>query len=95
MLPLTEFALEVLEPLSVSRELRSYVLSHGRTGVQDKHHDKWTHLPQKRRVLQKWARFVKKVIAGSERGEPMRRELSENTSAGIQSRSPQTARESR
>ena len=39
----------------------------GRTGVQDKHYDRWTHLPEKRRVLQKWARFMKKVIAGSER----------------------------
>ena len=48
--------------MSVSRDLRSHVLSHGRTGVQDKHYDRWSHLPQKRRVLQKWARFIKKVI---------------------------------
>jgi hypothetical protein len=54
----------LLGSMSVSRDLRSHVLSHGRTGVQDKHYDRWTHLPQKRRVLQKWARFMKKVIAG-------------------------------
>ena len=47
---------------SVSRDLRSHVLSHGRTGVQDKHYDRWTHLPQKRRVLQKWARYMRKII---------------------------------
>ena len=57
----------LLGSMSVSRDLRSHVLSHGRTGIQDKHYDRWTHLPQKRRVLQKWARFVKKVIAGPDR----------------------------
>ncbi len=57
----------LLGSMSVSRDLRSHVLSHGRTGVQDKHYDRWTHLPQKRRVLQKWARFMKKVIARPDR----------------------------
>jgi hypothetical protein len=59
----------LLGSMSVSRDLRSHVLSHGRTGVQDKHYDRWTHLPQKRRVLQKWARFMKKVIARPDQTE--------------------------
>jgi integrase len=54
----------LLGSMSISKDLRSQVLSHGRTGVQDKHYDRWAPLPQKRRVLQKWARFMKKVIAG-------------------------------
>jgi integrase len=57
----------LLASMGVSRDLRSYVLSHGRTGVQDKHYDRWSHLTEKRRVLQKWARFMKKVIAGPDR----------------------------
>jgi hypothetical protein len=57
----------LLASMGVSRDFRSYVLSHGRTGVQDKHYDRWSHLAEKRRVLQKWARFMKKVIADPDR----------------------------
>jgi hypothetical protein len=61
----------LLGSMSVSRDLRSHVLSHGRTGIQEKHYDRWTHLPQKRRVLQKWARFMKKVITDPGRNKAL------------------------
>ena len=52
-----------LASIGISRELRSHVLSHGRTGVQVKHHDRWTYLAEKREVLEKWAGRVKTMRA--------------------------------
>ena len=59
----------LLASIGISRELRSHVLSHGRTGVQAKHYDRWSYLDEKRRVLEKWARRLQKIIARSEEGD--------------------------
>jgi hypothetical protein len=59
----------LLASIGVSRDLRSHVLSHGRTGVQAKHYDRWTYLEEKRQVLQMWAQHMRGIIAGSDRGE--------------------------
>jgi hypothetical protein len=59
----------LLASIGISRDLRSHVLSHGRSGVQTKHYDRWSYLAEKRRVLRKWARYMRRVIAGPGRGE--------------------------
>lgn len=59
----------LLASIGVSLELRSQVLSHGRSGVQAKHYDRWTYLDEKRQVLEKWARHLRKIIAGPSEGE--------------------------
>jgi hypothetical protein len=59
----------LLASIGTSLELRSHVLSHGRSGVQSKHYDKWSYLAEKRRVLKKWARYMRQVIAGPHRAE--------------------------
>jgi len=57
----------LLASLGVSRDLRAHVLSHGRSGVQSKHYDRWSYLEEKRQVLEKWAGYMQQVIAGPER----------------------------
>ena len=47
-------ALEILE------STRAQIQSHGISGVQVKHYDKWTYMPQKREALAKWERFLSK-----------------------------------
>src|SRR5262249_44290853 len=54
----------LLASIGISLDLRSHVLSHGRSGVQSKHYDKWSYLAEKRRVLKKWARYMRQLIAG-------------------------------
>jgi len=62
----------LLASIGISLDLRSHVLSHGRSGVQSKHYDKWSYLAEKRRVLKKWARYMRRVIAGPHRTEGAR-----------------------
>jgi hypothetical protein len=52
-----------LGSIGINKDLRAHVLSHGRSGVRDKHYDKYAYLKEKRRALNKWAKHVKKVIA--------------------------------
>jgi hypothetical protein len=59
----------LLPSIGVSRDLRSHMLSHGRTGVQVKHYDRWTYIAEKRQVLEKWAQHLRGIIAGPERGQ--------------------------
>lgn len=44
--------------LDISESARAQIQSHGISGVQVKHYDKWTYLPQKREALTKWERFL-------------------------------------
>jgi hypothetical protein len=41
-----------LARLGVTKETRAWLLSHGRSGVQDKHYDRNTYLPEKRTTLE-------------------------------------------
>lgn len=45
-----------LGELTVSRELRAQLQSHGTSGVQEIHYDMWTYLPEKRETLEQWER---------------------------------------
>jgi len=47
-----------LASLGVNQERRAWLLSHGRSGVQAKHYDRWNYLPEKRGDLDRWARYL-------------------------------------
>ena len=47
-----------LASLGVNQERRAWLLSHGRSGVQAKHYDRWNYLPEKRADLDRWARYL-------------------------------------
>ncbi|MFJ7316686.1 tyrosine-type recombinase/integrase [Pseudomonas sp. NPDC098747] len=47
-----------LAALGVNQERRAWLLSHGRSGVQAKHYDRWNYLPEKRADLDRWARYL-------------------------------------
>lgn len=53
-----------LASLGVSEERRAWLLSHGRSGVQKKHYDRYTYLPEKRLDLDKWARYLDQLASG-------------------------------
>lgn len=50
----------------VSAEVRAWLLSHGRSGVQKKHYDRYSYLPEKRAALEQWGRYLDKLAAGQE-----------------------------
>lgn len=50
----------------VSAEVRAWLLSHGRSGVQAKHYDRYSYLPEKRAALEQWGRYLDKLAAGQE-----------------------------
>jgi len=55
----------MLASIGIDKETRAQLLSHGRTtGVQGKHYDRYHYFPEKQRALEKWARHLKRVIAG-------------------------------
>lgn len=53
-----------LAKLKVSEERRAWLLSHGRSGVQAKHYDRYSYLPEKRQDLEKWARYLDGLLSG-------------------------------
>jgi hypothetical protein len=50
----------------VSAEVRAWLLSHGRSGVQAKHYDRYSYLPEKRAALEQWGRYLDKLAKGEE-----------------------------
>jgi len=46
------------ETLRISKDTRAQLLSHGLTGVQDRHYDKGQHLDAKRAALREWNDFI-------------------------------------
>lgn len=54
-----------LAALGVNQERRAWLLSHGRSGVQAKHYDRYSYLPEKRQDLDRWARYLDQ-LAGIE-----------------------------
>ena len=53
----------MLAELGISRELRAHLLSHGRdSGVQAKHYDRYSYLPEKRAALEKWAERIQQIL---------------------------------
>lgn len=56
-----------LAALGVNQERRAWLLSHGRSGVQAKHYDRWNYLPEKRADLERWARYLDELASGEAR----------------------------
>ncbi|MDQ3203380.1 MAG: integrase, partial [Pseudomonadota bacterium] len=50
----------------VSSEVRAWLLSHGRSGVQAKHYDRYSYLPEKQAALEKWGRYLDGLACGKE-----------------------------
>lgn len=53
-----------LAALGVDKERRAWLLSHGRSGVQAEHYDRYSYLPEKRQDLDKWARYLDQLVTG-------------------------------
>jgi len=53
-----------LASLGVDQERRAWLLSHGRSGVQARHYDRYSYLPEKRADLEKWARYLDQLASG-------------------------------
>lgn len=58
-----------LAALGVNQERRAWLLSHGRSGVQAKHYDRYSYLPEKRQDLDRWARFLDELAGVPQSGE--------------------------
>ena len=52
------------ETLGISRDTRAQLLSHGLTGVQDRHYDKGQHLDAKRAALRAWCDLLVDIALG-------------------------------
>lgn len=55
----------LLAAQGVTKELRAWLLSHGRSGVQDKHYDRYAYLPEKRAALENWGRYLDQLKSGA------------------------------
>ena len=58
-----------LAALGVNQERRAWLLSHGRSGVQAKHYDRYNYLPEKRQDLDRWARYLDELAGVPQRAE--------------------------
>lgn len=66
----------LLAGMGINRDTRAQLLSHGLSGVQDKHYDRHAYTTEKRTALQKWETFLADLL--EDRGEtsnvvPLRR----------------------
>lgn len=52
------------ETLGINKDTRAQLLSHGLTGVQDRHYDKGQHLETKRAALRAWNDFIAEQCIG-------------------------------
>ncbi|MOA59467.1 hypothetical protein D3C78_1840860 [compost metagenome] len=44
--------------LGITKEIRSWLLSHGRSDVQSVHYDRYSYLPEKKAALELWGRYL-------------------------------------
>ncbi|MGJ7514426.1 tyrosine-type recombinase/integrase [Pseudomonas baetica] len=54
----------LLAAKGVSTDVRAWLLSHGRTGVQAKHYDRNSYLPEKTAALQMWGNYLDGLASG-------------------------------
>lgn len=54
----------MLVGLGVSKDVRAQLLSHGITGVQSKHYDRYAYIEEKRATLQEWERHLSALLTG-------------------------------
>lgn len=59
----------LLAAQGVSAEVRAWLLSHGRSGVQKKHYDRYAYLPEKRAALETWGRYLDRLKEGVGSGD--------------------------
>lgn len=50
--------------LGITTEVRAWLLSHGRSGVQAKHYDRYAYLPEKRAALEQWGKYLDDLRKG-------------------------------
>lgn len=53
----------------IGKEIRAWLLSHGRSGVQEKHYDRYSYLPEKKAALEQWGRYLDRLKSGDGDGE--------------------------
>jgi hypothetical protein len=53
----------MLASQGIPRDLRAHLLSHGRSGVQETHYDKYSYLQEKKEALFKWERYLDHVLS--------------------------------
>lgn len=51
-----------LAALGVDEQRRAWLLSHGRSGVQAKHYDRYSYVREKREDLEKWSRYLDQLM---------------------------------
>lgn len=51
--------------LGVSSDVRAQLQSHGLSGVQQRHYDKYSYMLEKRAALEKWAKHLDRIMAGT------------------------------
>jgi len=56
----------MLAGLGISRDIRAQLLSHGISGVQAVHYDRYAYTKEKRAALVKWERYLKRITTGEE-----------------------------
>ncbi len=56
----------MLAELGVSRDIRAQLLSHGISGVQAAHYDRYAYTKEKRSTLVKWEQHLKRITSGDE-----------------------------
>lgn len=52
----------LLASLGVSKDLRARILSHGISGVQEKHYDKFDYMPEKIKALTMWESYLNSLL---------------------------------
>lgn len=59
-----------LAELKIPSDVRAQIQSHGISGVQVKHYDKWQYMPEKREALLKWEHFLAECAERARREAP-------------------------
>lgn len=60
----------MLQKLGIDKEVRAHLLSHGRSsGVQGKHYERYDFLPEKRVALEKWGRYLQRLIEAQDQAK--------------------------
>lgn len=54
-----------LASIGISLEMRAQLLSHGRSGVQARHYDRYSYVNEKRRALEEWAMHLQRVFSAN------------------------------
>ncbi len=56
----------MLAGMGVSKDIRAQLLSHGISGVQSQHYDRFEYIKEKHNTLLKWERYLNRLLSGQE-----------------------------